>query len=166
MPRLNGLVVGFGSESCALVSSATVKSVYSFILSSCAINPHCVLKFRPLFGELYWPATWRQLSFCPLDRKVIDFCWKVAHGVPYTAERLVSFEYAIQPACFCDYPLESSSHLLFDCPLAQSGISWIQSLLFLASPLASPITIRHVLFGFHPDELAAVPRVPDLVAAE
>ena len=158
-PRLNGLVVGFGSESCALVSSATVKSVYSFLLSACAATPHCVLKFRPVFGELYWPATWRQLSFCPLDRKVIDFCWKVAHGVPYTAERLVSFGYAIQPACFCGHQLESLSHLLFECPLAQSGISWIQSLLFLASPLAPPITIRHVLFGFHPDELAAVPRV-------
>ena len=44
-------------------------------------------------------------------------------------------------------------------PLAKSGLDWIQSLLFLSSPLATAITVRHVLFSFSSDELLCVPRV-------
>ena len=95
----------------------------------------------------------------PLDRPVIDLNWKVAHGVLYTAERLCSFGYDIPKACFCGFHLESSEHLFFYCPLAQSGIAWIQSLLFQASPLAPLIELRHTLFGFTGDELRCVPRV-------
>ena len=121
--------------------------------------PHCVAKFRPLFGPLYWSATWRQLSFFVLDRPVIDLSWKVAHGVLYTAERLSSFGLNIPTACFCSCPLESLQHLFFDCPLATSVLSWLQSWLFLASPLSPSFLVRHVLFGFSEDELRVVPRV-------
>ena len=44
-------------------------------------------------------------------------------------------------------------------PLVKSGLDWIQSLLFLSSPLATAITVRHVLFSFSSDELLCVPRV-------
>jgi len=50
-------------------------------------------------------------------------------------------------------------HLFFSCPLAQSGLDWIQSKLFLASPLAPSISVRHVLFGFSSDDLLCVPLV-------
>ena len=41
----------------------------------------------------------------------------------------------------------------------QSGFDWIQSMLFLASPMAPSITFRHALFGFSSDDLLCVPRV-------
>ena len=47
----------------------------------------------------------------------------------------------------------SSDHLFFSCPLAQSGIACIQSLLFQASPLAPSIELPHMLFSFSRDEL-------------
>ena len=25
------------------------------------MTPHCVGKFKPVFGELYWPSSWSQL---------------------------------------------------------------------------------------------------------
>ena len=50
-------------------------------------------------------------------------------------------------------------HLLFSCPLAQSGIAWIQSLLFSAFPVAATICLRHIRFGFNPEELLCVPLV-------
>ena len=46
-------------------------------------EPVSVEKFRPTFGALYWPSTWRQLHFANFDRSVLDFSWKVAHGVLY-----------------------------------------------------------------------------------
>lgn len=95
----------------------------------------------------------------PLDRQVRDLSWRVAHGVLYTAERLISFGYAVSPTCFCGYHLECPEHLFFSCPLARSGLDWIQSMLFLASPLAPSITVRHVLFGFSSDDLLCVPQV-------
>ena len=45
------------------------------------------------------------------------------------------------------------------CPLAQSGISWLQSLLFRCSPLSPVLVCRYLLFGFSLDELRVVPRV-------
>ena len=95
----------------------------------------------------------------PLDRKVIDLAWKVSHGALLTMDRLLSFGYSLPAACFCGFHLESAEHLFFHCPLAKSGIDWIQSLLFRAAPLSPSIVLRHVLFGFSPDELLVVPRV-------
>ena len=77
----------------------------------------------------------------------------------YTAERLSSFGYNLPTNCFCGFHMESSEHLFFSCPLIQSGIGFVQSLLFRASPLAPSITVRHMLFGFSSDELLCVPRV-------
>lgn len=54
-----------------------------------------------------------------MDRPVIDLCWKIAHGVLYTAERLSSFGYAVSTDCFCGLVVESLEHLFFSCPLAQ-----------------------------------------------
>ena len=58
--------------------------------------------------------------------------WQVAHGVLYTADRLISFGYAYDRNCFCGAP-ETPSHLFFECALAQSVLGWIQSLMFSAS---------------------------------
>ena len=45
---------------------------------------------------------------------------------------------------------------IFSCPLAQSWIAWIQSLLFRASPLAPTMEARHLLFGFSADEFRCI----------
>ena len=94
-----------------------------------------------------------------MDRQVRDLSWKVAHGILYTADCLISFGYQLSLVCFCGYHLECPEHLFFLCPLAQSGLDWIQSKLFLASPLAPSMSVRHVLFGFTSDDLLCVPRV-------
>lgn len=117
------------------------------------------MKFASSFGALDWPTTWKSLQFMPLDRQVRDLSWKVAHGVLYTADRLISFGYHYAPSCFCGYHLECAEHLFFSSPLAKSGLDWIQSVLFLATPLAPSITVRHVLFGFSSDDFRCVPRV-------
>lgn len=155
-----GLVVRSLADNNALpVSSFTCKSCYQLSLAINPCRPHCVDKFAPSFGNLDWPSTWKSLFFMPLDRPVIDLNWKIAHGVLYTAERLSSFGYDIPTSCFCGYHMESSEHLFFSCPLVQSGIGFVQSLLSRASPLAPSIDVRHMLFGFSRDELLCVPRV-------
>ena len=141
------------------IFSSTCKSCYLLGLALNPCRPHCVDKFRQSFSHLDWPTTWKSLSFMPIDRQVIDLNWKVSHGVLYTCERLSSFGYDIPTSCFCGHPMESLEHLFFHCPLVQSGIGFIQSLLFQASPLAPSICARHMLFGFNGDELRCVPRV-------
>lgn len=54
--------------------------------------------------------------------------------------------------------MESLEHLFFFCPLAQSVLSWLQSLMFCFSPMCPVILCRHVLFRFNSDELRATPR--------
>ena len=160
---------GSGSSSGLVVASLTPRSIpvdviscklcYQLLLTLNPCQPHCVSKFRSAFPSLDWSSTWKSLNFLPLDRKVIDLNWKVAHGVLYTAERLCSFGYDVPKACFCGFHIENPGHLFFSCPLAQSGVSWIQSLLVSASPLAPSIEVRHMLFGFSSDELRCVPKV-------
>ena len=91
----------------------TAKCVYSFLVSENRGDRHCVEKFLPLYGVLYWPTTWRQLFFFDLDRPVIDLCWKIAQGVLYTADRLIGFGYSIDPSCFCGLASERLPHCFF-----------------------------------------------------
>ena len=63
------------------VSNITCKSCYDLVLGANRRSPHCELKFRPFFGTLYWPATWKEIHIMSLDRPVIDLCWRVSHGV-------------------------------------------------------------------------------------
>ena len=118
-----------------------------------------MVKFNSNYGVLDWDSTWKTLFYMPLDRKPIDLCWKVAHGVFFTAHRLVSFGLNVPPDCLRGQSDETLENLFFHRALAQSGLDWIQSLFFLSSPLAPAITVRHVLFGFISDELLCVPRV-------
>ena len=155
----NSLSIGSHSGVCLPVESLTCKLVYQNLLSLNANSPHCVAQFIPIYGSLYWSFTWKQLFLMPLDRKVIDLNWKVCHGVLYTAARLSSFGYNHSTTCFCAFHTETSEHLFFACPLACSGLDWIQSLLFRASPSAGSLAVRHLLFGFSPDEMRAVPRL-------
>ena len=153
------LSIGSHSGDCHPVRSLSCKFTYQYILSLKESPPHCTIKFFPQFGSLYWSSTWKQLFMMPLDRKVIDLNWKTCHGVLYTAARLSSFGYNHSTLCFCGFPMETSEHLFFTCPLARSGIDWIQSLLYIAAPVAPPLVLRHILFGFNPDELRCVPRI-------
>ena len=90
---------------------------------------------------------------------MIDLCWKIAHGVLFTADRLIGFGYSIDPSCFCGLASECLPHLFFSCPLAQSALSWLQSLMFRFSSLSPSFVCRHVLFGFSPDEVPSFPRI-------
>ena len=155
----SGLALGsLGSNACP-VDSISCKSTYSFLLSLNPATPHCVSKFLPSFGRLDWSSTWQSIFLLPLDRRVSDLSWLIAHGVLYTAARLASFGYSLQTSCFCGYQSECLEHLFFACPLVQSGYAWIGTMLSQASPLAPSIDVRHALFGFSADEMKCVPRV-------
>lgn len=90
---------------------------------------------------------------------MIDPSWKISHGVLYTAARLFSFGLNYGVSCFCRIAPETSEHLFFSCPLAQSVLSWLQSLMFRSSPGCPSLCCRHVLFGFSPVELRVVPNI-------
>lgn len=155
-----GLAVGSGSSGGPLsVDSLSSKSCYQLLLDMNPPRPHCVEKCLPRFGPWDWHCTWRSLHFMPLDRQVIDLNWKIAHGVLYTAERLASFGYPFQTACFCGAQLEDLEHLFFSCPLAQSGIAWIQSGLFLHTSHCLSLTARHLLIGLSAMELRSTPKI-------
>ena len=154
------LVMGSPSSEHAMSAvSMSVKSCYSYLLSVSLSPPHCVAKFRPRFGDLYWLTTWKSLSLFPLDRPITDLNWKIAHGVLYTVDRLISFGYGFDPTCFCSSPVETAPHLFYECPLAQSVLSWLQSLMIKCSRSLPSLSLRHVLFGFSLDKLVSVLRI-------
>ena len=143
----------------ASVASLSAKVGYQFLLSCSSVMPHRVVKFFPSFGNLYWYDTWRQFHFFDFDRFVVDFSWMVGHSVIYTPERLLSFGLSVSSSCFCGPVVESLSHLLFVCPLAQSVVGCLQSLLFHISIMCPVLERCHLLFGFNSAKLHAVPKV-------
>ena len=145
LPSRGSLCVGRGLM-VSPVSSLTTKSAYLTLVSELPRVPHCVGKFLPSFGPLYWPSTWRQLFFFDMDRQVIDLSWKVAHGVLYTADRLSSFAYAIPTACFCGHASESLDHLFFSCPwLLVCFPGFLRCCFFLLHPLVLSFYAMSVL---------------------
>ena len=86
----DALVYGVSSAHvCSPVLSSSTKACYLFLLSESMVSPHCVEKFAGVYGALDWLATWCSLFFFDLDRQVCNLCWKVAHGVLYTAQSWV-----------------------------------------------------------------------------
>ena len=159
-PLKRSLVYGSSTPLvCSPVSDMSTRLCYRYLLSENMVPPHCVAKFNILYPDLDWPATWRSLSLFHLDHHVIDLNWKIAHGVLYTAQRLASFGLSVPLPCFCGAPVESPEHLFFFCPLAQSVLSWLQSLLFVFSPMCPVLLLRHVLFGLNSHELRTTPHV-------
>jgi hypothetical protein len=132
---------------------------YHSLVDKLSEEPHCISKFRLSFGELYWSETWVQVSTVPLDRKIRDFSWKIAHGVVYTADRLNHFGMAVDPECFCSNEHETPQHLFFNCPLMTSLLLWAQTLFLLVTPLSPSLLQRHLLFGYNKQELEIVPPV-------
>ena len=125
----------------------TTKYCYLYLLSENLRSPHCVTMFLPTFGVLYWSTTWRELFSFDTDRQVIDLSWKIAHGILYTAAWLASFSFHFRTSCFCGPVSETFEHLFFYCPLAYSFLSWLQSLMFICSPLAPSLVCRHALLA-------------------
>lgn len=111
-------------------SAISTKSAYTFLFSENLSTPHCIVKFAPIFGSLYWSCTWCRLFLFDMARPVIDPDWKIAHGVLYTADLLASFGYSLQLSCCCNSAPQTKDHLFFECPLAQSVFSWLQFLMF------------------------------------
>ena len=71
----------------------------------------------------------------------------------------IGFGYVIDANCFCSTALETPCLLFFSCPLAQSALSWLQSLMFSYSSSYPFLVCRHVLFRFAPRELRSFPKV-------
>ena len=157
--RLSSLVFGSRDPHARrVVTDSSSKIAYLFLLNENYAVLHCVKKSRPTFGAPYWTSTWRQLHFANFDRSVLDSSWKVDNGVVLTAQRLISFGLHVSQHCFCGPVLESLSHLLFACPLAQSVLSLLQSLMIRYSTISPVLLLRHVLFGFNLDDLRLLPR--------
>lgn len=108
------------------LANSTTKLCYSILAQQTAEPPHCILKFAGSFGPLFWSETWKQVHIMPLDRHVIDTNWKIAHGVIYTADRLVSFGMAVDPTCHCTNDRETLQHLFFGCVFTEAVLEQLQ----------------------------------------
>ena len=87
--RNNILCLAASSDTPQMLPELSTYATY--VIGRRLITPdsHCIEKFLPTYGPLYWPQTWQQIHLTSLDRPIVDLNWKVAHGVLYTASRLV-----------------------------------------------------------------------------
>jgi hypothetical protein len=146
------------ADSPTPLSALSVKGAYQLLIQMNSPPPHCVAKFTPVYPDVVWPDAWQQVHCCAIDRQVTDLAWKVAHGVLYTAARLSSFGWTtVVLTCFCGHPCEDIPHLFFGCPLIQSALTWVSSVVHQGLPDAPDLTERRVLYGFTHQE-----RVPPI----
>ena len=57
------LALGVERDAPLEVASMSTQSAYHVGLAIQPEPPHCVSKFRPVYGELHWAETWHQLSY-------------------------------------------------------------------------------------------------------
>ena len=140
------------------VITCTTKLCYNLLMSSEPVSLKCQKKFQLMYGDLYWPTTWATIHRMPLDRVSSDLAWKTAHGVLYTADRLIYIGVLVDPHCFCG-ERESALHLFYECSLARSVLDKVERMFFSICPLCPVLRPRHILFGFSEVELEIVPPV-------
>ena len=141
------------------LASGAAKSFHKELASVFAEPPSCISRFRPSFGDLYCAETWQQVHLMPLDRKVRDHSWKIAHGALYTCDRLVAMGKSVDPLCFCSQENETQSHLFFSCNFMSALLIWAYTIFLKITPLCPTLTTRHMLFGFDEAEREIVPPV-------
>jgi hypothetical protein len=124
-------------------------------------QPHCIGKFLPRYGPLHWSETWDQIHLQSLDRTVVDVNWKIAHGVLYTASRLVTgFGMAnIDLQCHCRADAETLEHLFFECRYARILVGWVYFNLMMYDGSATPFTVEELLFGFSRARRRRIPHI-------
>ena len=124
-------------------------------------KPHCVAKFLPVYGQLYWSEMWHQLSYITLDRMIVDLNWKIPHGVLYITSWLVcSFHNRnVDPRCHCSAEEEMLALLFFECSFVQFLINWVYFHLLSVDPHDVPFTITKVLLGFLPECRRCIPKI-------
>ncbi len=96
-----------------------------------------------------------------LDRAVVDVNWKIAHGVLYTASRLVnSFGMVnIDPQCHCRADKETLEHLFFECRYSRILVGWVYFNLMMYDATATPFTVDELLFGLSRERRKRIPNV-------
>ena len=117
------------------------------------------LSFLPFMAPLIASPPGASLYFLPSDRHVSDVNRKIAHGVLYIADRLISFGLDVPAACFCGATLETTAHLFFRCPLARNGVDWVQNLLSTFFVDAPSLDVRHLFYGLFEADLRTVSKV-------
>ena len=111
LATLSGLAVGsFLPTQPVPVEAISTKQAYDMCLAASKCSPRCTQKYSSTYPDINWVSTWGSLYLMPLDRQVIDLNWRIAHGVPYAADRLISFGYQFGPMCFCG-GTETPEHL-------------------------------------------------------
>ena len=151
--RIITFLLDDGSDAPKHISLATTKHCYWSILGRPML--HCIQKFLPIYGELYWPETWSQVHIMPLNRAVIHVAWKIAHSVIHTADRLANFGTSVDPLCVCG-ERETLEHLFFHCQFTQHFLGRVCALFFSAVPVAPSLECRHVFFCFNEVDRKAV----------
>ena len=141
------------------VASLTTKLAYTTLLRDGAVTPSCVTRLNTAFPGLDWPMIWSQVHTSPLDRKVRDVSWRVAHGALPTADRLSRHGTDVDLSCFCRKAPESHVHLFYDCQFITVLLLWAQTLFLRVCPLSPTLRARHLLFGFDSSEVDVVPPV-------
>ena len=124
------------------VDYLSVKLTYSCLRSS-AVS-HCVSKFRPMFGDLYWSTTWSQVQCMPFDRHVVDFscCLIMVLFLPLIvlAGLLVCLLSRLIVSVVLHWRLLVIWFLI---------VLWLGVFLSCLAVLSAPfLCLRHVLFGF------------------
>ena len=88
--------------------------------------------------------------------------WKIAHGVLYTASRLVTgFGMAnIDLQYHCRADAETLEHLFFECRYARILVGWVYFNLMQYDGSATSFTVEELLFGV---SRARRKRIPDVI---
>ena len=111
--------------------------------------PSCIEKWNNIFNKkLEWQSIFRKIFVHKLvDRKRIDFHWKVIHRAIYTEHRLQKMGQSNGLCKICNQNDETLCHLIFDCSHAKNVWKNIEVYIMNKCGRTINLTKEVVLFG-------------------
>ena len=136
----SGFGIGSGIFSSP-VESLSCKSAYWFLLSELVVSPHWVEKFFPLFGSLYWSATFASA----VSVRLLLMSWIVSRLVSASISRCSSV--AFPPIVATVFSSVSGVLVVILLQSSMAVSSFIFSLLFGIPVLCAGLVGRLVTLG-------------------
>lgn len=150
------IFVGHSDASSRSLDTLSVRFVYEQLSRADRREHRCVEKYRSLGLVVDWSTVWSNLNLWRFIRPVRDTNWLIAHGVLYTADRLIRFGMQVDPSCHCGAE-ESAVHLFTRCPVARRIFAWYQSVVKLVIPSSVRPSPSQLLVGY--DRAMTIPPV-------
>ncbi|KAJ8019167.1 hypothetical protein HOLleu_42430 [Holothuria leucospilota] len=121
LSKASDLIKSLHAVDAAFVGKCTELRDIVLFLEPKEVTPTVMRKYP----TLPWTNIWRGVFHRILDRKYVDFQFRLSHRVLFVGELLKKWGIGKGKCAVCGFVTESISHVFWDCRRAYNCLSWV-----------------------------------------